>query len=68
MKARPSEFMGGAAMGRKPLGLPTIVVTKKTKGSAKAKGGPTTAYAVDSLDRLVAAFDENERALSARSA
>lgn len=54
VKARPSEF----ARSRKPLTLPSLAVSKNSKGSSARK-----AAKVDSLQKLVETFAENERSL-----
>jgi hypothetical protein len=63
MKAKPSDFMGSSASSRKALKLPSLLVTRKSKASVSAKSKRETAYSVDTLEKLAAAFDENERSL-----
>jgi hypothetical protein len=63
MTARPTDFMSVTTASRKALTLPSLTVTKSAKGSAKGKPRQRTVYGVDSLEKLVAAFDENERSL-----
>lgn len=61
VKAKPSDFMGGSRMSGKTLRMPTLVVTKLAQGASKSKSKRMTAYNIDSLEKLIEAFDERER-------
>ena len=63
-KVRLNEFFDGR---RKGLDLPSLAVTKQSKAASRESGAKRKiAFNVDSLDKAVAAFEENERALKAR--
>jgi hypothetical protein len=63
MVAKASDFTGTS--GRRKLTLPSIFVSKNSKASTASRAKRKTAFNVDSLEKLVDAFDENERSLKA---
>ena len=63
-KPKLSDFMRSSGAVRSALDLPTLVVTKKAKSAVSTTTKRKVAYGVESLDRLVEAFDENEREIS----
>lgn len=63
MKANPRDFMGRRAGRSKTLALPSIVVVKTSLAKSGVRSKRKTAFNVDSLTKVVEAFDENERSL-----
>ena len=63
MKSKASEFMNRSS-ARRLEDVPTVVVSRRgAVKTAAGSGTRRTFYNVDTLDKLVNTFDENERAL-----
>lgn len=63
MKHKASEFMGRSATRHK-VEVPTLAVSRRVAASHSASSSSRrTVYGVDSLEKALRSFDENERAL-----
>lgn len=65
-KPLPTDFLKRGNTPGKGLGLPMIIVTRDSRSSVPASKIPSTgntAFSVDSLDKLITAFQNNERTL-----
>lgn len=68
MKAKPSDFAKpGSGSLRQLLKLPSFKVTAKRAPTATTDPEDEVSYGIDSLDKLVDAFDERQRALKKKA-
>lgn len=61
-RTKATDYFGSKAAA-KPLTLPTIRVSSKPKSASKTARFGVQAFNVDSLEKAVSAFDENQRIL-----
>ena len=64
MKFKAAEFMGRSASRRK-VEVPTLTVSRNSAANHPvSSSSPRVVYGVESLEKAITRFDENERALS----
>jgi len=61
-KPLPSHFSNLGSSETK-LDMPTLGITRKSKGTSSHPKDRETAYRMDSIEKVVRAFDEKERLL-----